>query len=176
MVVTVRRKGETLEDGGGMVLNTALWLTDTIEGTEEVAEFDRRYAEKLLGTGATGVSADQMAAIAALYPALTEAMAKLEAEKVDMEGTTVLSTLTVETVPSKQEAAEGVRREESAPSVGGALGGLARRMGRRSQPEEPKTEAGPSTIMTVTSELLSVGTDVGAEAVEIPEGFRERRR
>jgi hypothetical protein len=175
MIVTARQKGQTIEEGGGMILNTSVWLTETVAGTEQVAEFDRRYAEKLMGTAAAGVSADQMAAIAALYPALTEAMTKLEAEKVDMEGTTVLSTLTVETVPSKAEAAE-VQREESAPaSVGGALGGLARRMGRRTQ-EEPQSESGPAAIMTVTSELLSVSVGVGPEAVEIPAEFRERRR
>jgi hypothetical protein len=49
MTVTVREKGKTLEQSGGMVLASSTWLAPEIAALKEQAEFDRRYAQKLYG-------------------------------------------------------------------------------------------------------------------------------
>ena len=52
MTVTVREKGKTLEESGGMVLTSDMWLAPKIAAMKEVAEFDaptrRRYAGRCL--------------------------------------------------------------------------------------------------------------------------------
>ena len=40
MTVTVREKGKTLEEGGGMVMTTDMWLGPEIPQMKEFAEFD----------------------------------------------------------------------------------------------------------------------------------------
>src|SRR5713226_5175065 len=62
MTITVREKGRTLEQSGGMVLTSDMWLAPTIAAMKEVADFDMRYAQKLYGALYSGVSAEQMAA------------------------------------------------------------------------------------------------------------------
>ena len=46
MTITVREKGKTLEQGGGMVLKSDMWLAPTIAAMKEVADFDLKYAQK----------------------------------------------------------------------------------------------------------------------------------
>ena len=47
MTISVHQKGQKIEDSGGMVLTTNLWLTPKIAAMKEIQDFDRRYAEKL---------------------------------------------------------------------------------------------------------------------------------
>ena len=51
------------------------------------------------------------------------------------------------------------------------IGGLARRA-RKTEAEEPKQR---TTFMTSTVEVLSLSTDVPADAVAIPAGFKETK-
>ncbi|HEX7138764.1 MAG TPA: hypothetical protein VF219_12985, partial [Vicinamibacterales bacterium] len=62
VTVTVREKGKTLEQGGGMVMTTDVWLAPTIKEMKEIRDFDMRYAQKLYGPVVAGASAEQMAA------------------------------------------------------------------------------------------------------------------
>ena len=107
MTATVRGKGQTLPQSGGVVLKTDTWLAPKIAAMKEIEEFDRRYALKmaeLLGlAGPSGVaSMEQMTAILAMYPGIQTAMEKVKAEsaKVNMEGTPVATVLTVTGVKS----------------------------------------------------------------------------
>src|SRR5947209_19280679 len=49
MTITVREKGKTLEQSGGLVVTSDMWLAPRIAAMNEVAEFDMRYAQKLYG-------------------------------------------------------------------------------------------------------------------------------
>ncbi len=62
---------------------------------------------------------------------------------------------------------QAARRPDDLGSVGGLLGGLAR---RTQKPQEPNTRA---TFMTSTNEILKIGTSVGETDVSIPAGFNE---
>jgi len=169
--VTVREKGKTLEEGGGLVLTSDMWLAPTIASLNEIIDFDRRYWEKIAGPMIGDFQ--QMAAAIAMYPFLKDAMARLEAERGKADGTAILTTVTVDSVRSKAQMSEKPAESERAPtSVGGLLGGLGRRVARRNQEENQSPR---STFMTSTEEVLKVSTVVGATDVAIPAGFKERK-
>jgi len=130
--VTVREKGKTLEQGGGMVMTTDMWLAPTIKELKEIQDFDVRYAQKLYGPMMAGVSAEQMAAAVALYPMMKQALGKMSAEGGKVEGTPVVTVTTMEAVKSEEQlAAEasqaGEQKSQERGSVGGLLGGIAKR-------------------------------------------------
>ena len=59
MTVTVREKGKTLEEGGGLVMNVDSWLGPQIPAMKEVAEFELKYWRQLQGPDAMGMSPEQ---------------------------------------------------------------------------------------------------------------------
>ena len=179
MTITVREKGKTLEQGGGMVLTSNSWLGPRIASMKEITDFDVRYAQKMESFGFGG-SAEQMAMAMAMYPTMKQALSRFQAENVNMDGAPILTVMKMEAVQSPEQAAQkqpSQERESSTDvtSVRGVLGGLGRKMARkRPEPEAegPKTRA---TVFTVNHELLKVSSDVGASDLAIPAGFREKR-
>jgi hypothetical protein len=176
MTIAFREKGKTLEESGGLVVTSDIWLAPRIAALQEIAEFDLRYAKALAGPMVAGASAEQMAAALAMYPMLKEGLARMSEEAVKLDGTAILTTTTIDSVKSaEQMAAEKARSQESAqPSASGGIGGLVGGLARRAtqKKEEPKARA---TFMTTTAETLKVTTDVTAADVAIPAGFKESR-
>jgi hypothetical protein len=176
MTIAFREKGKTLEQAGGMVITSDIWLAPRIAAMQEIGEFELRYARALQGPMVTGASPEEMAAALAMYPMLKDGLVRMRAEAVKLDGTAILTTTTVESVKSgEQMAAEKKSAEaESRPSASGGVGGLVGGLARRATKgrEEPKARA---TFMTVTSEVLKVTTDVAAADVAVPAGFRETK-
>jgi hypothetical protein len=180
VTVTVREKGKTLEQGGGMVMTADMWLAPTIKEMKEIRDFDVRYAQKLYGPMVAGASAEQMAAAMAMYPMMKQAMAKMNAEGGKIEGTPVSTVTTLDAVKSEEQMAADTKPAEepsSKPptSVGGLLGGLAKKAAARKAAggdDGPKARA---TFMTSTTEILKVVTTVGPDDVAIPAGFKESK-
>ena len=128
MTISVREKGKTIETSGGFVVTSNTWLTSTIDSMAEVAAFDRRYAEKL--SSSLMLDAQQMAMILAMYPMMREAMAKLEAENVNMNGTPVMTVVKFEAVANPAEAQQAANSEPADSNSGlTGLGGLGGRLG-----------------------------------------------
>ena len=130
MTITVREKGKTLEQGGGMVLTSDMWLAPKIAAMKEIADFDMRYAQKLQGTMMAGASAEDMAAAMAMYPKMKDALARMSSESVKLAGTPIMTTTTMDAVKSAEEAAQEPKQTEddTRPSgVGGLFGGLAKK-------------------------------------------------
>ena len=184
MTITVHEKDKTLEQAGGMVMTTHEWLAPRIAAMKEIADFDRRYAEKLRGPSfAVMPSAEQMAAATAMYPLLTDAIGKFNAENVNMDGTAILTSMTTESVASPEQVQQqqqpnaqqsGSSTTDIPTSIGGLIGGIGRRaVKNRAQPQESGTP-GRSTVMTVNHELIRVATDVSAADVAIPAGFKQK--
>ncbi len=172
MTIAIREKGRTLELSGGLVLTTDMWLTPRVAAMSEIAEFDLRYAKQLAGPMISGASAEEMASAMAMYPGLKDAMTRARTESATMDGTSIMTTVTVESVKSAEQMAAEKQGDSSASastptSVGGLIGGFARRAQR---PQEPRARA---TFMTSTTEVLKIGTAVSATDVSIPAGFRE---
>ncbi|MBW8868138.1 MAG: hypothetical protein JF610_12560 [Acidobacteria bacterium] len=188
MTITVREKGKTLEQSGGMVITSDLWLVPTIKAMKEVADFDIRYAQKLYGSMIGGVSAQQMAAAMAAYPMLKQGLTKMSAEGSKMDGTAIQTTTTMDAVKSAEQMQQEAKSSTSTQDdndakpqggVSGAVGGfLARRMKKNADDSnkdggsKDKTHA---TFMTTTHEVLKVGTDVTPADLAIPAGFKETR-
>src|SRR5688572_22808089 len=180
--ITVREKGKKIEESGGIVMTVDTWLSKSAPSLKEIADFERRYWEKLAGP-ISAVDAQQMATVVAMFPGVKDAFARLSRE--DLGGTAIQSITTIDAVKSaeqmKQQAAGGssASSDEKAPlSVGGALGGFMRR--RQQQQEEKEAAAKPnanparSTFMTINNEVLKIASNVTAADVALPAGFKER--
>jgi hypothetical protein len=169
MTVTVREKGKTLEDGGGLVMNVDSWLGPQIPALKELAEFDLKYWRQLQGPDAMGMSAEQMAMVVAMYPAFKQAADRMQKESPKLQGTPLASTTTVEGVKSKEEAAQ--QSSESAPkSIGGLGGMLARKMAKKDE----NANATRATIFTAEHEVQDVQTSVAGSDLDIPAGFKQK--
>lgn len=168
VTVTVREKGKTLEDGGGMVLTADTWMAEKIPALAEVADFNRRYYQKLGGPAIAGGSEEQMAAAWAMYPGIKTAMEGLEKQNVKMDGSPLDTTLTVEGVKSKEEMAQAEAQESGG---GGGLGGMFARKLLHRKENKPR-----STVFTSTNEVLSVEASAGDADVAIPAGFKEKKK
>jgi hypothetical protein len=188
MTITARQKGKTLEEGGGMVMTSHTWLAPKIAAMKEITDFDLRYAQKMAGIFGVG-GAEQMGAMLAMYPAMKEMMGRFQAENVNMDGTAILTVMTMESVASAQQAAQQQQAQQQPREAEGGgvtsvrgLGGLiGRRIAKRkaegdaSAPGQAATTGGRATIMTSTHELIKVSTALGPGDVSIPAGFREKK-
>jgi len=186
MTITVREKGKTLEQGGGMVLTSDMWITPTIKAMSEVAQFDMRYAQKLYGGIAAGVSPEQMAAAMAMYPMMKDALGKMSTEGAKLQGSAIQTVTKMDAVKSAEQVQQEAQQSSTSSSdssakptsVGGALGGmLARRMKKNSDENKDGASADKSraTFMTTTHEVLKVATEVAAGDVAVPAGFKESK-
>ena len=163
MTVTVREKGRTLDDGGGMVMTSNSWMAKTIPAMKELSDFELRYW-KAIAPEASGMSPEQMAAVMAMYPMLKRAMERLKAEGTKLEGTPLATTTVFEAVKSKEQMTQ-----QGEQSSGGGIGGmLQRRMMKRD--DKPR-----STVFTLNHETLEVTSTVPAEDLQIPAGFKEKK-
>jgi hypothetical protein len=176
LTITVREKGKTLEQNGGLVMTANTWLAPKIAAMKEVADFDRRYAEKLALPAM--IDAQQMAAVVAMYPMMTEAMKRMQAENVNLDGTPVMTVMTVDAVASAEQAATQTKaepKEEAAPkSLGGLAGRLARRVVKKGEEPAAATTPGRANFMTTQHEVLKVATTVAEADLQIPAGFKQK--
>jgi hypothetical protein len=160
MIVTVREKGKTLEESGGVVLTTDSWLGPDIPALKELAEFEMKYWKAIAPESAL-VSAEQMAAIAALYPMIKPAMDRINQEKVNLKGTPLATSMTFEAVKSKAQ----IEEQGKSSSGGGLSGMLARKIAKKD--DKPR-----ATIFTMNTETLEIATAVGATDLDTPPGFK----
>jgi hypothetical protein len=176
MTITVREKGKTLEQSGGLVMTSDIWLAPKIAAMREIAEFDIKYAQKLYGPMVAGISASQMAMVSAMYPMMKDAMAKMSAEGAKLEGTAIQTTVTMDAVKSAEQLAEE-SKEDAKPSGGG--GGISGRLGgmlaKKIGPKKEDPGKTRSTFMTINTEVLKVATDVAPADVAVPAGFKENK-
>jgi hypothetical protein len=180
VTVTVREKGKTLEQAGGLVMTSDMWLAPPIKEMKEVAEFDMKYAQKLYGPMYAGISAEQMATVAAMYPMMKEATAKMNAEGGRIDGTPVLTVTTMDAVKSAEQMAAEAKQApddtKTPATVGGLLGGFARRAAaKKAAGNDEGKDKSRSTFMTATTEVLKVLPTVSADDVAIPAGFKETK-
>ena len=178
MTITVHEKDKKPENGA-MVLTANMWLAPKIAAMKEVEDFDRRFAEKLLLPFAADY-AQQMAPMVAMYPGLKEGMGKLETEKVNMDGTSVLTVIRMQamgdTEQNTQAAPQQQNKQAEIPrSLGGLLGGLGRKAASKDDNNKDKGADKTASLMTINDELLSVSTSVSDADISIPAGFKEKK-
>src|SRR5688500_6595142 len=166
--ITVREKGKTLEDGGGLVMTNDLWLGPQIPQMKEFTDFDIRYWKQLQGPQSATMSAEQMAMVLAMFPLVGKAMDRMQKDGDKLSGTALDSTITFEAVKTKEQLAQAQEQQKS--SGGGGIGGLLAKKIMKSDP--PKAR---STIFTTRHEILEVATSVDATDLAIPADFKEKK-
>ena len=178
VTVTVREKGKTLEQSGGLAITTDMWMAPRVAAMKELMDFEMQYAQKLYGPMIAGASPQDIASVLAIYPMLKPALEKMNAEQSKVEGTAILTTVKVEAVKSAEQVAQEQKQteESSKPNltggVGGLLGGLAKRAAQKKvDGDGPQPRA---MIMTTTSELLKIATAVSDADVAVPAGFKQQ--
>jgi len=168
VTVTVREKGKTLEDGGGMVMTSNEWLGPVIPELKELADFDLKYAKQLSVPDAVA-AAEQLAAAIAMFPTMKAAMARAQKDSGKLQGTALETTTVFESVKSKEQLAQLQQQQQNSGGSGGIGGMLARKMMKK---EEPKARG---TIVTVHNEFLEVSKSVDASDVAIPADFKQKK-
>jgi hypothetical protein len=163
--VTVHEKGKKLEESGGFVLTSDMWMGPRVPAMRELADFERRFLTKVYGD-ALFEDMRQMAAMMATTPAFGKAMKAFNDRQSKFEGTAIRTKMTFETVagtdPSTQQS------QSSSPSgIGSLLGRMKRRKDDQSGPAR-------SSMFDSNTELLKASTSASADAVAIPAGFKLR--
>jgi len=169
ITITVREKGKTLEDSGGIVMTVDEWLGPQIAALKELTDFDIKYWKALQGSETMGLSAEQLAAVMAMYPMMKPAMERMQKEAPKLQGTPLASTTTVEGVKSKEAAAQQ-SSSETPKSVGGLGGLIARKMAKK----DDSATGNRATVFTAEHELQEIQTSVTADDVGIPAGFKQK--
>lgn len=172
--VTVREKDRTLEEAGGIVMTVRSWTTDDETGMQEIADFQRRYAEALGEVFGFDSSAEQMTSAMAMFPGLGEAMKRFQDEGVQVDGTAMLTEMTFENVKAQTQVVEEPKPEKKRGRFGG-FGGLGNRLGRAIGGGGDDSAGEPrSTIFETTSELLDIDNAPDTSVVMIPTDFEEK--
>jgi hypothetical protein len=183
MTITVREKGKTLEQSGGLVMISDLWLAPRNAAMNEVQQFDIKYAQMLYGPMVAGASPQDMAAAMAMYPQIKPAMERMRTEGGKLEGTPILTTVTMDAVKSAEEMAS-----DSSKPAGGAstspgeevmkmFGRFGKKAKKDDAPAATATASSPgrATFLTTSVEVLKLTSDVSAAEVAIPAGFSESK-
>src|SRR3954469_23157351 len=148
VTITVREKGKTLEDGGGMVMTSDMWLGPQIPQMKESTDFDLKYWKALEGPQAAELSAQQMATVLAMFPLVKKGMDRMAKDGDKLAGAALETTTTFEAVKTKEQLAASQQQSQSS---GGGIGGLlAKKIAKK---EEPKAR---STIFTTHHEVLEL--------------------
>lgn len=170
MTVTVREKGKTLEESGGLVMTNDIWLGPEIPQLKENAEFETRYWKQLEGPRmSTELPADQMAALVAMYPLISKASDRMAKDADKLKGTALDTLTTIESVMSADQLTQAKQQQQSQNTGGGISGMMMKKMVKK---EEPKQR---STVMTTRHEILQVATSVDASDLAIPADFKEKK-
>jgi hypothetical protein len=168
VTITVREKGRTLDEAGGIVMTNDMWLGPEIPQMKEFSDFDSRYWKQLQGPQAATMSAEQMAAVLAMFPLVGKAMERMQKDGDKLKGTPLDTTTTFESVKSKDQLTQA--QSQSSGGSGGGIGGLlAKKIIKK---EEPKAR---STIFTTHHEVLEVSPSVSPADLAIPADFKEKK-
>jgi hypothetical protein len=178
MTVTMHEKGKSVDDAGGLIVTTDIWMAPRNPSLEEQGAFDAKYFQKLYGNQPLPSAPDLTQAMAG-NPGMATAMARAQSEGRKLNGTPMLTTMTVTSASgpggSDTRAEQGGGSDNRLP---GALSGL---LGRKKKADPPAEGAAAGaggktrvTLMTTITEVLSIESAVAAADVEIPSGFRQK--
>jgi hypothetical protein len=162
LTITLREKGKTLEEGGGMVMTNTMWMAPRVAELDELAAFSMKMFKAVYGEA---FDARQLGAVSALIPGLAQLAERMGTEARKLQGTPLATTTVYESVKSAEQMKAAASQQ---PSSGGGLGGMLGRriMGGRGQTQQR------STMLTTTSETLSIATTVSEADVAVPPAFK----
>ena len=172
VTITVREKGKTLEEAGGLVMTNDMWLGPKIPALKELYDFDMKYAKQLEGGRETAaLSAEQMAMLMGSFPLIAKANDRMAKDADKLSGTPLDTTTTVESVMSKDQLTEAQANSSSQKSSGGGISGMLAKKIIKQEPPKART-----TFMTSHHEVLEVTPSATDADVAIPAGFKETKK
>lgn len=163
VTLTAFEKGKALEESGGMILTNDVWVAPRVAALDEIGQFEMKFVKAIYGDDFTA-AAQSMAAALAMYPGLQDMLKQMETRLRALDGTTMATTMKVETVKSAE-----AMKQSSAPPSGGLGGALARRMGAGRKPEQR------SLLVTMANDTMSIDARASDADVAIPAGFKEKK-
>jgi hypothetical protein len=167
LTITGKEKGRTLDESGGYVMTSTMWLGPKIAALDEIAQFELKFIKAVYGDDFMA-QAQQLAAAFAMFPAVQPMMKQMSAEGDKLQGTPLETTTVLESVKSAEQMKQAQSQQSS--GGGGLTGGLASRMlGAKAQPK-PR-----STVFTTVHNVLSVEAAASDADVTIPAGFKEKK-
>jgi hypothetical protein len=167
VTVTMHEKGKTLEQGGGLVMTSSMWIAPKISAMDEIAAFDLKFAKAIYGDLIPSLDAAQMSMLLASYPSFKEMSEKMAAEAKKLDGTALSVATTLEAVKSAEQMAAAASAP-AASSGGGIAGRLAARM------MKPKTTEQKTKAFSSSNETMSISTTVTDSDTALPAGFTEK--
>jgi hypothetical protein len=180
VTIAVHEKGKKIEESGGFMLTSDMWMGPKIAAYQEIANFDRRFVEKVYGS-AFSTAAGQFAAAMAMSPAFGKAMKAYNEKQGDFDGTPIRTKMTFETVAGanqNQQQSQPAETDASTPSSvqGAVIGGLFNKMKQKRQQQQAESGQSPnrSTLFDSNSELIKATTSASAAEVAVPSDFRQR--
>jgi hypothetical protein len=164
IAITMRGKGQKLEESGGAVLTSNVFLGPKIAALEEMYAFWVKFSKQAFGTNFVGLDPRTSQQAGAMLPGFAPLMERLGQESHKLSGTPLSTTTVLEGVKS----AEAMKQAGAQPSGGGLGGMLAGKLMKGSSQQRTKA-------FTSTSERISIGTSVSDADVAIPAGFKEKK-
>ena len=152
-----------------MVMTNDMWLGPQVPQMKEFTDFDVRYWKQLQGPQAAEISAEQMAAVLAMFPLVGKAMERMQKDGDKLSGTPLDTTTVFESVLSKDQLTQAQSQSQQSSGGGGIGGLLAKKIVKK---EEPKQR---STVLTLHHEILEIATAVAAGDLAVPADFKEKK-
>jgi len=191
LTITAHEKDKKIEESGGFIMTSDMWLAPKVAALDEIATFEQKYFQAVYGQ-ALGMDPQQMGQMMASYPQFSKMAAEMQAQGKKLQGTPLLTTTAFESVPSADAAKQSSSSSSSSDSSSGSssssstsasgLGGmLARRLAQHKAESGSGSGSGSgqngpnSRIMTTTTERLSIEATASADDVAIPVGFKEKK-
>lgn len=180
------KEGETAHQGT-LVIASDLWMSEELQGHAEIAEFNKRFAEKM-GDSVLG-EAEMQSLSGALQqafagdPRIRSGMEKMQAEAAKMKGVDVKNVTHVVLVAPGEKfnsdlVFKSAAKEEEKPKKRG-LGGFAKKLAQQaagvdSGEKEPEEAPSQQTLLTTTTEMQEYSTASLPESMfDIPSNYRE---
>lgn len=167
LTLTMREKDKTIEESGGFIMTSAMWLGPRVAAMDEIGAFHLKYFQAIYGD-AFGIDPQQTASLAAMFPSFGKMSQQLAAEGKKMQGTPLATTTTFESVKSAAAMSGSGQQQSGGGGISGRLGGMLSR--RMRGPAQQK-----SLVMTTSTEYLSIEPSATADDVAIPATFKEKK-
>jgi hypothetical protein len=175
VTVTLHEKGKKIEKSGGFVLTSDLWMGPRVSAMRELADFDRRFVQKVYGQT---FNADMrtLAMAVAMTPAFGQAMKTFYDHRASFDGTPIRTRMTFETVTGTDQPKESAQKDDSQSAPAAVIGGLFNKMKQRQAEKKSEEPADPNRaqLFDSTVEVLKATGSASAADVAIPAGFKEK--
>jgi hypothetical protein len=168
LTVAMHEKGKAIEESGGLVLTSNIFLGPKVPAMDELYQFSVRMMKAIFGETFTGLDMRTSTMATSIIPGFGEAMARQAAELQKLSGTALSTTTVVEGVKSAEQMKQA---GSSQPTSGGGIGGLLAKKMMTKGGAQQRTKA-----LTTTRDVLSIGTTVSASDLEVPAGFKEKKK